>query len=103
MATIGAIDVHFFHHHHHLFKSGNMGHTISINKRHTHIQTDRVKEEKKRMMYNKTTHKNADGQTQRSNFTISLLCLLQTHISFFLYCFNFTIALSDAPTLGLSD
>jgi len=30
-------------------------------------------------MYNNKTHKNADGLTQRSSFTTSLLCLLQTH------------------------
>jgi len=58
-----------------LFKSGNKAH--NIHRRHTDRQTDSISKRKKSntrctIKHNKT-HKNADGHTHRSNFTISLL------------------------------
>ena len=57
---------------------------INTNKRHTDRQIDSISKRKNKSntrctIKHSKPHKNADGHTHRSNFTISLLWLLQTH------------------------
>jgi len=49
-----------------LFESGNMAHTQT----HKNIQTDRIS--KKSTIKHSKSHKNADGLTHRSSFTVMI-------------------------------